>query len=122
MLAASGWGIAASEPLADLAGYNIYNFWEEEPYVEYGHYKHSYQIEPISIADDVLKAFPTSDGFLVYCYTGQTSSFATAWLQVLGYNVQSILYGVNNLQYTALLDGGAPAWKHSKEYPYAETK
>jgi len=122
MLAAGGWGIAAADPLADPAGYNIYNYWNATDYVKYGHYKQAYQMLPISIADDVLKAFPTSDQFLVYCYTGQTSSFVVAWLQVLGYDAKSIYYGVNNLQYTELLNGGSTVWKHSKDYPYVSTK
>ncbi len=117
------WNIAADVPLADPAGYEIYNYWNDTDYVKYGHYKHAYQMMPISIANDVLKAFPQSGQFLVYCYTGQTSSFATAWLQVLGYeDATSILYGVNNLQYTELLNGGSTVWKHSKEYPYVSTK
>ena len=122
MLAAGSWGVAAADPLADPAGYNIYNYWDEPDYVKYGHYKHAYQMLPIKIADDVLKAFPTSDQFLVYCYTGQTSSFAVAWLQVLGYDAKSIYYGVNNLQYTELLNGGSTVWKHSKDYPYKTSK
>lgn len=122
MLANTEWGISAATPLADPAGYNIYNYWNETDYVKYGHYKQAYQMLPIKIADDVLKAFPQSDLFLVYCYTGQTSSFATAWIQVLGYNAQSIYYGVNNLQYTALKDGGSTIWVHSHDYPYETSK
>ncbi len=121
MLAITSWGIAANVPLDDPASYNIYNYWSEEDYVEYGHYKQAYQMLPIKIADDVLTAFPQSDEFLVYCYTGQTSSFAVAWLHVLGYNAKSIFYGVNNLQYTALKDGGSTVWVHSHDYPYETT-
>ena len=117
------WNISADVPLNDPAGYDIYNYWETDPYAKYGHYKGAFQMMPISIANDMLKSFPQSGQFLVYCYTGQTSSYATAWLQVLGYeDATSILYGVNNLQYTALLDGGATVWKHSKDYPYVSTK
>ena len=118
MLNTGSWGVSAGEPLDDPDAYNIYNYWNETDYVKYGHYKHAYQIMPVKIADDVLTAFPTTEEFLIYCYTGQTSSFATAWLQVLGYNAKSIYYGVNNLQYTALKEGGATVWVHSHDYPY----
>ena len=122
MIGNSSWGISAADPLADPLGYNIYNYWNETDYTTFGHYKDAFQYDPISIANDVLKALPQSDECLIYCYTGQTSSFATAWLQVLGYNAKSILYGVNNLQYTELLNGGSTVWKHSKDYPYETSK
>lgn len=122
MLAMEGWGVLGDLPLADPAGYNIYNYWNADEYTKYGSFKGAYQMMPISIADDHLKSFPQSDQLLLYCYTGQTSSFAVAWLQVLGYNAKSIFYGVNNLQYTELLNGGATVWKHSNDYPYATGK
>jgi rhodanese-related sulfurtransferase len=122
MLANGEWGVSAAATLADPAGFEIYNYWNEGDYVKYGHYKGAYQIMPIKIADDVLKAFPQSGEFQVYCYTGQTSSFTTAWLQILGYNAKSIGYGANNLVYTPLLDGGATVWKHSNDYPYKTGK
>jgi rhodanese-related sulfurtransferase len=122
MLAMTGWSVSADLPLADPLGYNIYNYWKEADYTKYGQLKGAYQIMPVSIANDVLKAFPQSDEFLVYCYTGQTSSFDVAWLQVLGYNAKSISFGVNTLQYTALKDGGSTVWHHSLEYDYVTGK
>ena len=118
MLSNSTWNIKSDVVLNDPMGYDIYNFWKEGDYVKYGHYKDAYQMYPISMANDVVKAFPTSDDFLVYCYTGQTSSFTVAWLQVLGYKATSILFGVNSLRHTALVDGGAPAWHESHDYEY----
>ena len=118
MLANSEWGVSGDDVLADPLGYNIYNYWNAADYTKYGQYKGAYQIMPVSLASDVVKAFPTSDLFTYYCYTGQTSSFAVAWLQVLGYNARSIFYGVNHMQYTALEQGGATVWHHSLDYPY----
>jgi len=90
------WTISSDEVLNDPAGYNIYNFWTEDDYTTFGHYKGAYQYKPISIAGDIVKALPQSEQCLIYCFTGQTSSFITAWLQVLGYNTKSILFGVSN--------------------------
>lgn len=119
---ASDWMESGEAILADPLGYNIYNYWNETDYAKYGQFKGAYQIMPVSLANDLVKAFPTSDMFTFYCYTGQTSSFAVAWLQVLGYNAKSIGNGVNHMQYTALLDGGSTVWKHSLEYPYKTGK
>ncbi len=116
MLNASGWGVNGADVLADPAAYNIYNFWVEEDYLTFGHFTGAYQLNPISLANDVVYALPTSDECLIYCFTGQTSSFATAWLQVLGYNAKSILFGVNKLKYDELDAASKPAWHHSFDY------
>ncbi len=118
MLAASGWGVASDVVLADPAGYNIYNFWTTDEYTTFGHFDGAFQYKPISLASDVVSALPASDECLVYCFTGQTSSYIAAWLQVLGYNAKSILFGVNKLQHTALDAAGKPAWHHSFDYEF----
>ncbi len=122
MLATSTWNISASEPLEAPENYKIYNFWDETDYLTFGHYKGAYRLKPVSLEGDLVKALPQSDECLIYCYTGQTSAFVTAWLNVLGYNAKSILFGVNNLNYSALAEAGKPAWHHSKDYPYETGK
>ena len=115
---ASDWAIASDGVLADPAGYNIYNFWTNDEYTSIGHFDGAYQYKPISLDGDVVSALPASEECLIYCFTGQTSSYITAWLQVLGYNAKSILYGVNKLQHTALDEAGKPAWHHSNDYEF----
>ena len=44
---------------------------------------------------------------VTYCYTGQTSAITTAWLDVLGYNGRSLLFGANGIVYSKLLNGVA---------------
>jgi rhodanese-related sulfurtransferase len=118
MLANTSWLVHSSDILANPEAHNIYNFWDEATYLSVGHFKDAFLYSSISITGDVLQALPTSDECLVYCYTGQTSSMAVAWLQVLGYNAKSIAFGVNSLRHTKLVDIGKPAWKHSNEYEY----
>jgi 3-mercaptopyruvate sulfurtransferase SseA len=38
-----------------------------------------------------------SKHIVTYCYTGQTSAVITAFLNVLGYNASSLLFGMNGL-------------------------
>ena len=118
MLANTSWIVSSTDILDNPEAHNIYNYWDAATYENIGHYKGAYQFQPVSIAGDLLQALPTSDECLIYCYTGQTSSMITAWLQVLGYNAKSIGYGVNSLRHQALIDAGKPAWKHSHDYPY----
>jgi len=128
MLANSDWGVSSYAVLEAATDYNIYNFWSPEHYALFGHYTGAYQIKPISIEGDLIKSFPNNDEFEIYCYTGQTSSYTTAWLHVLGYQAKSIYYGVNSLSHTALEDYVDPegnslggVWHHSLDYDYAVT-
>jgi len=117
MLAASGWGVASSTVLGATTDYSIYNFWTDADYVAFGHFAGAFQYKPISLEN--VSAINPENNNIVYCYTGQTSSFITAWLQVLGYNTQSIKYGVNSLSYQALSDASKPHWHfpyHTYEY------
>jgi rhodanese-related sulfurtransferase len=43
-----------------------------------------------------LSTLPEDEEILVYCYTGQSSSFAAAVLGVLGYDVQNLLHGMSS--------------------------
>lgn len=116
MLGKSGWGIDGSAVLGATSDFGIYNFWTNDDYVAFGHFSGAFQYKPISLANDVVSALSPTGKNIVYCYTGQTSSFIAAWLQVLGYDVQSVKYGVNSLSYTALSDASKPHW----HFPYHE--
>ncbi len=113
MLANTAWSVSGTDVLANPADFSIYNFWSAAEYAKYGHFAGAYQFLPISLAGDIVTAL-NADNNLIYCYTGQTSSFTVAWLQVLGYDAKSILYGVNGLSYTALVEGEAAHW----HFPY----
>ena len=43
-----------------------------------------------------LSTLPKSEDILVYCYTGQSASFAAAVLGVMGYDVQNLLHGMSS--------------------------
>jgi rhodanese-related sulfurtransferase len=111
--------VGASTVLSTPADYQIINFWDATDYTTFGHFSGAYQVKPISLADDISKVFDPASVSLVYCYTGQTSSMATAWLNVLGYNVSSVLFGVNALNYTELAAAGKPHWHGAYEYEFA---
>lgn len=114
-------GVASADVLANPSNWPIINYWSAEDYITFGHFDGAYQIATISLANDVIKALDPSKENLVYCYTGQTSAFACAWLTVLGYNVKSVKFGVNSLSYTALKDASKPAYPGPKSYTF-ETK
>jgi rhodanese-related sulfurtransferase len=122
MLAVTTWGATAVDVLASPNTWTIYNNWtDDDGYITFGHFAGAFQYKPIAF-DNVNNLNPESNN-IVYCFTGQTSSFEIAWLQVLGYNTQSVLFGANNLKYQELSDAGKPHWHfpyHSYEYVVGE--
>ncbi len=114
MLANSSWIVGGTDVLATPANYSIYNYWVEADYTNFGHFSGAFRVEPMSLNLETASSLNPENDNLIYCYTGQTSSIITAWLQVIGYNVKSIGNGVNGLRYTTLSDAGKPHW----HFPY----
>lgn len=81
------------------ANYTI-NYWNQEHY-DFGHILGAVQYTPkasLSYAQE-LSTLPTDKTIVVYCYTGQTSSFVAAYLKVLGYDAKSLVFGANGMMY-----------------------
>ena len=108
--------VAAADVLAAPANYQIVNYWSNTDYLKYGHYTGAFNVPTIALAGDLIKAFDPSKQEIVYCYTGQTSSIATFWLNVLGYNTKGISFGANKLVYDQLKTGGAAIYKGPKNW------
>ncbi len=116
-LLSGGFKATSSDPvLASPANYQIMNYWGGTDYLAYGHFNGAFQISPINLAN--VDAFDPAAESLVYCYTGQTSSMATAWLNILGLNAKSILFGVNRLNYDDLSAGSKPTYHGAENYGY----
>jgi rhodanese-related sulfurtransferase len=84
-----------------LDTYYIVNYWPADQYANPGHIPGAMQYTPkesIKLAAD-LKTLPANKTIAVYCYTGQTSAFLTAYLRLLGYDAKSILFGANGMIY-----------------------
>ena len=95
--------VSASVVIDDPDAYNIINYWSETDYLGYGHIDGSYQVTPGTLTrSGNLSVFDPAGGNIFYCYTGQTAAAAIAYLKVLGYDVQSIKFGFNNMNWTAL--------------------
>lgn len=105
-----------ADVLANPSNYQIVNYWSTADYTTFGHFSGAYNMPVISLAGDLIKAFDPSKEELVYCYTGQTSSIATFWLNVLGYKTKSIGFGANHLVYDALKTAGKTVYKGPKSW------
>ena len=90
--------VGNGDVFGNKAGYCIANYWSEADY-SWGHIDGAMQYTPgtsLKLAAD-LKTLATDKPVAVYCYTGQTSAHAAAYLRVLGYDAKSILYGANGM-------------------------
>lgn len=115
-LAVDGHGTAGV--LENVGNYQLLNFWNATDYIAYGHYDGAYQLNPISLAGDEVVAIDPDMTSAIYCYTGQTSSMVTFWLNVLGYDAKSIKYGVNALNWDGLYEDGKPNFHGAMDYDF----
>lgn len=106
----------AADVLAAPANFQVMNYWTNENYLKFGHFTGAFNMPVIALAGDLVKAFDPSKEQLVYCYTGQTSSIASFWLNVLGYKTKGISFGANRLVYDQLKTNAQPVYKGAKNW------
>jgi rhodanese-related sulfurtransferase len=103
--------IAYSAIMDNLDEYFVVNYFGQPDYLGQGtagvpgHIPGAFQFTPYSSlgVDELLSNLPSDDTtIVVYCWTGQHSSQVTAYLNMLGYNAKSLLYGSNNLFHSSL--------------------
>ena len=98
------------------ANYTV-NYWSQAHY-EVGHIPGAVQYTPkASLAlSQELKTLHTDNIVVIYCYTGQTSAFMTAYLKVLGYNAKTLLFGANGMMYDVMVaEGDMTVFKEDTE-------
>jgi rhodanese-related sulfurtransferase len=110
--------VNSTDVFGNQENYQIFNFWTATDYTTFGHFSTAQQLKPISFANDVSKAIDPETTTLVYCFTGQTSSMIVAWLNVMGYDAKSILFGVNKLKYNELKAANKPHWHGAANYEF----
>jgi len=93
----------------NLSGHYIINFWPPSLYASTGHVPGAIAYDPGTtpfLSTTYLKTLPTDKPVVIYCYTGQTSAYVTAYLRVLGYDARSILYGANGMIWDTMVEDG----------------
>lgn len=110
----------------NLDSYYIVNYWPVAHYTDPGHIPGAMQYTPkesIKFAVD-LTTLPVDKTIAVYCYTGQTSAFLAAYLRLLGYDAQSLLYGTNGMIYNMMVDAQLTTFSDTQimGYDYVTSK
>ena len=107
---------AGADVLANPANYQIVNYWPATDYLSFGHFSGASDMPVIALAGDLIKGIDPSKDAVVYCYTGQTSSIASFWLNVLGYKTKGIGFGANHLIYDQLKAASKAVYKGPKTW------
>lgn len=96
-------GIANTAVLDNPTDYFINNYWAQADVDQYGHIASAYRISPLSLSVGEINNLDPGKTVVTYCWTGQTSSMITAYLNVLGYDATSLKFGANGMIYTDLV-------------------
>lgn len=102
MLSGGFKGVPSATVLDNPESYFINNFWGQTDVDHYGHIAGAHRVQPLSIANGEIGKLDPSQQICTYCWTGQTSSMVTAYLNVLGYNATSLKFGANSMIYSEL--------------------
>lgn len=103
--------ILSSKVFENPDNYYIVNYWPTTDY-DKGHIDGAIQYTPHVdiLITETLSTLPTDKTVVVYCYSGQTSAFTAAYLQVLGYDAKSLKFGVNGFATDWAATNGLFSW------------
>jgi rhodanese-related sulfurtransferase len=93
----------------NLSGYRIINFWPNNLYLSLGHIEGALNYPPDTDpwkSENDLMTLSTEVPNVIYCYTGQTSSYLAGYLRLLGYDARSLLYGGNAMIFDVMRNSG----------------
>lgn len=102
MLSEGFKGVTNTVVLDNPEDYYINNYWAEADVDHYGHIAGAYRVMPLTLENGEMKNIDPTKTAVTYCWTGQTSSMVTAYLNVIGYNAVSLKFGANGMIYTDL--------------------
>jgi rhodanese-related sulfurtransferase len=96
--------ITADEVFSNPRNYFIINLDRRDKY-EDGHIPGAVRYKPESTLGftDEMASIPFDKTVVVYCGTGHNSSFATAYLRLLGYDARTLKYGNNSFMYDKMI-------------------
>lgn len=107
-LANAAWTVSKTDVLANPSNYFINNKWAQADWDTYGHITGAYRIDVADglTIDGLNKFNPAATILVTYCYTGQTSSITSAWLNVVGFdNAKSLSFGANGIIWDTMKNG-----------------
>jgi len=95
-------GITSTEVLGAPSAFDIYNYWDKPDWDHYGHITGAYQLDLNALGLESLDMLDPSATNVIYCWSGQTASLVSAWLNALGYDARTLKFGANGMIYDDL--------------------
>lgn len=91
------YSITIGEFLKNPEAYYTICYWPEDKYMSNGHLPGAVQYDPKKSLsrETYLNTLPLDKPIVIYCYSGQHSTFVAAYLRMLGYDARSLAYGAN---------------------------
>ncbi|NOR75702.1 MAG: hypothetical protein GQ525_11135 [Draconibacterium sp.] len=103
-----------ADVLGNTSGFYVNNYFSDAHYTGFGHVNGAVRVNPLLIDD--CDNLDQSNPVVTYCYTGQTSAVVTAYLNVLGFDAKSLLFGINGMSHSNVFwtagDGVTNHWGH----------
>lgn len=93
------------------ADIHIINYWTPELYVSQGHIPGAINYPPAEKpfqSGTHLATLSTTAPNIIYCFTGQTSSYVSGYLRILGYDARSLAFGANSMIYERMRENKVP--------------
>ena len=97
--------ISAEEIFESPANYYVINFDRKDKYLA-GHIPGAIRYKPNATLGIVstMKTIPVDQDVVVYCGTGHSSGFATAYLRLLGYQAHTLEHGANSFMFDKMIE------------------
>jgi rhodanese-related sulfurtransferase len=100
----AGVFITADEVFGNPSDYYIINLERKDKYSD-GHIPGAIRYKPdatLGVIDE-LSTIPAGKTVVIYCSTGHTSAFATAYLRLFGYDARTLKYGNNSFMHNRMI-------------------
>jgi rhodanese-related sulfurtransferase len=110
--------VTAGELIINVSDYYIVNYWPKNLYDE-GHIEGSVQYSPRASLHSGADLFtlPAERPIVIWCYTGHTSAYVVAFLNLLGYEAYNQIYGANAFIHETMRAFGIPTRTFDESTP-----
>lgn len=101
--------ITINDWLNDPESFYLISYWPETRYNR-GHLTGAIRYQPKASlrSDQSLSTLPADQPIIIQCFAGNHSNFATMYLNILGYDAKSMIYGANSFMYTIIQEEESP--------------
>lgn len=108
--------ITIDDVMDDRESYYLISYWPESRYNR-GHLPGAIRYQPKNAlrSDKSLNTLPLDMPIVIQCFMGTHSNFVTLYLNILGYDAKSMVYGANSFMYSIMKEEESPGRHFAEE-------